>query len=69
MVDCWAHARRKFDKALQTLPKENRPDALTATGECYCTRLFQLEESLVDLTAEERYTKRLKSPTTVLSAV
>lgn len=43
VVDYWAHARRKFDEALRTLPKENRQDSLTATGECYCTRLFHLE--------------------------
>ena len=42
--------RRKFDEALQTLPKEKRQDSLAAAGECYCTRLFQLEQSLVDLT-------------------
>lgn len=52
-----AHARRKFD---EKLPKEKRQDLLAATGECYCTRLFQLEQSLAELTAEERYTKRLE---------
>ncbi len=48
-----SHARRKFDEALQMLPKEKRQDSLAATGECYCTRLFQLEQSLIDLTPEE----------------
>ena len=52
VVGCWAHARRKFDEALQTLPKEKRQDSLAATGECYCTRLFQLEQSLMDLTPD-----------------
>ena len=37
VVGCWAHARRKFDEALQTLPKEKRKDSLAAAGECYVT--------------------------------
>ena len=69
VVGCWAHARRKFDEALQTLPKEKRQDSLAAAGECYCTRLFQLEQSLMDLTPEERYTKRLELEKPVLDAL
>ena len=69
VVGCWAHARRKFDEALQTLPKEKRQNSLAATGECYCTRLFQLEQSLMDLTPEERYTKRLELEKPVLDAL
>lgn len=60
VVGCWAHARRKFDEALQTLPKEDRKGSLAATGECYCTRLFQLEDAFSHLTTEERYAKRLE---------
>ena len=37
VVGCWTHARRKFDEALQTLPKEKRKDSLAAAGECYVT--------------------------------
>ena len=69
VVGCWAHARRKFDEALQALPKEDRKNSLAATGECYCTRLFQLEESFADLTPEERYTKRLEQAKPVLDAL
>ena len=69
VVGCWAHARRKFDEALQTLPKEKRQNSLAATGECYCTRLFQLEQSLADLTPEERYNKRLELEKPVLDAL
>ena len=69
VVGCWAHARRKFDKALQTLPKEKWQKSLAATGECYCTWLFQLEQSLVDLTPEERYNKRLELEKPVLDAL
>ena len=68
-MGCWAHARRKFDEALQTIPKEERKGSLAATGECYCTRLFQLEEDLAELTPEERYTKRLELEKPVLDAL
>ena len=69
MVGCWAHVRRKFDEALQTLPKEKRQGSLAAVGECYCTKLFQLEETLSELTAEERYNKRLELEKPVLDAL
>ena len=69
VVGCWAHARRKFDEALQTLPKEDRKGSLAATGECYCTRLFQLEESFAELTPKERYAKRLEQEKPVLDAL
>ena len=69
VVGCWAHARRKLDEALQILPKEDRKGSLAAAGECYCTRLFQLEESFAGLTPEERYTKRLEQEKPVLDAL
>lgn len=69
VVGCWAHARRKFDETLQTLPKEERKNSLAATGECYCTRLFRLEESFAELTPEERYNKRLELEKPVLDAL
>ena len=43
--------------------------SLAATGECYCTRLFQLEESLAELTPEERSTQRLELEKPVLDAL
>ena len=69
VVGCWAHVRRKFDEALQTLPKDKRQGSPAAVGECYCTKLFQLEETLSELTAEERYTKRLELEKPVLDAL
>lgn len=69
VVGCWAHVRRKFDEALQTLPKEERKASLAATGECYCTRLFRLEESFAELAPEERYAKRLERSKPVLDAL
>ena len=54
VVGCWAHARRKFDEALQTLPKEMQKNSPAAIGECYCSRLFKLEQAFAELTPEER---------------
>ena len=57
VVGCWAHARRKFDEALGTLPQEKRKDSPAAMGECYCSQLFKLEQEFAELTPEERYEK------------
>ena len=51
------------------LPKEERKGSLAATGECYCSRLFHLEESFAELTPEERYTKRLEQEKPVLDTL
>ena len=69
VVGCWAHARRKFDEALQTLPKEMQRDAPAVIGECYCPRLFKLEQAFAELTPEERYEKRLEQEKPVLDAL
>jgi hypothetical protein len=69
VVGCWAHARRKFDEALNALDKDARKGSLAATGESYCSRLFQLEMAFADLTPEERYTKRLGQEKPVLDAL
>ena len=69
VVGCWAHARRKFDEALQTLPKEMQKDAPAAIGECYCSRLFKLEQTFAELAPEERYEKRLEQAKPVLDAL
>ena len=69
VVGCWAHARRKFDEALQTLPKEMQKDSPAAIGECYCSRLFKLEQTFAELAPEERYEKRLEQAKPVLDAL
>lgn len=69
VVGCWAHARRKFDEALQMMPKEKQKNSPAAIGECYCSRLFKLEEAFAELTPEERYEKRLEQEKPVLDAL
>ena len=69
VVGCWAHARRKFDEALYSLPEDKRKGSSAATGLCYCTNLFRLEEAFEDLTPEERTNKRLELAKPVLDAL
>jgi len=69
VVGCFAHARRKFDEALNTLSRELQPDSAAATGIGYCTHLFRLEETLSGLKPEERKTKRLEQEKPVLDAL
>ena len=53
---CWAHARRKWVEAMpEGATKEN---ALAAKGLEYCSRLFEVEQKLEDLTDAERRKQR-----------
>jgi len=56
VVGCFAHARRKFDEALNTLPKEQQSGSCAAVGVSYCSRLSQMEQALAELPPEERKT-------------
>lgn len=46
VVGCHAHARRKFDEALNTLSPEERRGSKAAEGVAFFSRLFQLETPL-----------------------
>ena len=67
-VDCWAHARRKFDEALKAVPKGKRSPT-AEQGVAYCSQLFKLEEQFKDLPPEERKAKRLEQEKPVLVAM
>jgi hypothetical protein len=58
-VGCWAHARRKYDEALKTLPTKNREGMNAHSGKQYCDSLFEIERKLAKLSSEERYEQRL----------
>jgi len=60
IVGCWAHARRKFDEVLKSLPPEDRKGSSTLVGKQFCDKLFKLEDALTDLAPEERFKQRLK---------
>jgi transposase len=49
LVECWTHARRKFDETLKAQKKEDRANALANIGLEYCNRLFALEREYDEL--------------------
>ena len=69
VVGCWAHARRKFDEAMKSLPKGKAKNSSAAQGLAYCNLLFKIEEGLAGLSPKERYEQRLKQAKPVLDAL
>lgn len=68
IVGCWAHARRKFDEAVKSLPKNKAKGSSAAQGLAYCTRLFEMEKKLADLSPNDRHIQRLEQEKPVLDA-
>jgi transposase len=69
LMGCFAHARRGFTDALKALPKDaDTSKAIAEEGRNYCNKLFCLERDFTDLTAAERYEKRLEHSKPVLEA-
>lgn len=68
IVGCWAHARRKFDEALKSMPLKEREGSGAHIGKGYCDRLFAIERALADLSPKERYEKRHELAKPVLDA-
>ena len=66
---CRAHARRKFDEDLNTLPADKRSGSAAAEGVAWCSRLFRIEEALSGLSPEERLRKRREQAKPVLDAM
>jgi hypothetical protein len=64
---CWTHLRRYFRDAL---PKDTHsPEAtIPSQGVRFCSKLFTIEETLENLTSEERKSERLKQEKPVLEA-
>lgn len=58
VIGCWAHARRKFDELLQTIPKDKRDTSDAAKGIAYCDKLFRLEKQFALLSPENRFRER-----------
>jgi len=69
VVGCWAHARRKFDEALNALPPDKREGTAALTGLEYCNKLFAWEERFKKLSPEERRKQRLKEEKPTLDAL
>lgn len=68
VVGCWAHARRKFDEAMKSLPKGKAKGSSAAQGLAYCDLLFKLESGFAELPPEERYKQRVEQAKPVLDA-
>jgi len=60
IVGCWAHARRKWDEALKSLPEKDYDTSNVLRGKRYCDRLFELEREFAGLSPDERFSKRLE---------
>ena len=69
VVGCWAHARRKFDEAVNALPEKDRAGSAALEGQYLCSQLFAIEKNLAALSPEERYNERLKQAKPVLDAL
>ena len=68
VVGCWAHARRKFDEALNGLPEKDRTGSEALTGKQYCDDLFKIEEAIKGESAANRKEGRQKQAQPVLDA-
>ena len=69
VVGCWAHARRKFDEALKSLPKGKAKNSAAWQGLDYCNQLFAIEQELADKPATTRYEERRKRAKPILDAM
>ena len=69
VVGCWAHARRKFDEAVKSLPKGKAKGSSASQGLAYCNLLFEIEQGLSEETVQKRYEQRLKQAKPVLDAM
>lgn len=69
VVGCWAHLRRKFDEAVNALPKEQRASCSALEGLQYCNLLFAIEKELAELPPEGRYKQRLARSKPVMDAL
>ena len=69
VVGCWAHARRKFDEAVKSLPKGKAKGSSASQGLSYCNLLFEIEQGLCEETEDARYEQRLKQAKPVLDAM
>lgn len=66
-VACLAHARRKFDEALKSLPKEVKDKPCAAKeGLDFCNKLYKIENELHDVNSEKRFEVRIEKSKPIL---
>ena len=69
VVGCWAHARRKFDEAVNALPKGEQAGCAALEGQRFCNQLFSIEREIAGLPFEERCIQRQSRAKPVLDAL
>ena len=69
VVGCWAHARRKFDEAVKSLPQKEQAGCAALEGQAFCTKLFAIEAEIQDLSLEEKRKQRQNRTKPVLDAL
>ena len=68
---CWAHARRDYADALKALKGEDKNyahDTVAHKALVQIAAIYKAEETLKDLTAEERYSRRQREVKTLVEA-
>ena len=63
---CFAHARRKFDEYIKSIPEEYRKESVAWEALKRIGLLYKIEELLKEKTTEERYKGRLKQSKPIL---
>ena len=69
VVGCWAHARRKFDEAVKSLPQKEQAGCAALEGQAFCTKLFSIEKDIQGLPFEEKRKQRQSRAKPVLDAL
>lgn len=58
IAGCWAHARRRFDEALQALPKDQQKDTIAYLALKQIQAIYREENKLEGMSAQERLKNR-----------
>ena len=67
VASCWAHARRRYDEALQgTSKNDSAKESNIRRGKQYCDSLFAIENEIGGLPPEERLEQRRKRAKPIL---
>lgn len=60
VAGCWFHARQYWENLYKTLPENQRGGSNAERGLVYINLLFAFEDEFRELTADDRYNKRLE---------
>lgn len=58
IAGCWAHARRRFDEAVKSMPKEKQKESIAYLALRQIQSIYREEKLLADLSPEERQKQR-----------